>query len=533
LKFSFPLFLIFMAALSGLTACSSGGGSASCSLGTGASISVTGQITFDRVPLDSASGALDFANTSTEPAQGVTVQAVCNSAISSATTDANGHYSLSVPAGTNGVLVRAKAEMLKTGTPAWDVTVLDETQTGDVVFVMDGSPFNVVNSPLVRNLHAASGFDGLNYTTSRVAGPFAMLDTIRKAQNLVLSVNASSIFPPLKVKWSEVSTTGTFYTNNTISVLGSLADTDEYDEHVIAHEWGHYFQDAFSRDDSIGGQHSQGNVLDIRVAFSEGFGNAFSAMVMGDSVYKDSQSVLFRTGFTIDVESNSCPNEGWYNECSVQSVLFDFFDDDSETSDVFNLGFTEIYDVMVNDMPNSPALTSIFNFITPFKAKSSVVGTDVDTLLNAQLIDQITDDFGSGVTSLDADVAGTDVVPAFKTGDLTTGFNVCSTGGNGGYNGLGVNRFITFTSPATDRFTFNAVRTSGITQSDPDIYIYQNGIPLGGGESTVANSETFNVNLVTGVEYVLQVLEFTYSNPDYNPDAVGAINETCFTISRT
>jgi hypothetical protein len=52
-------------------------------------------------------------------------------------------------------------------------------------------------------------------------------------------------------------------------------DTDENDSHVIAHEFGHYLQAAFSRDDSAGGTHEDGDVLDIRVAFSEGWGNGW------------------------------------------------------------------------------------------------------------------------------------------------------------------------------------------------------------------------------------------------------------------
>ena len=54
--------------------------------------------------------------------------------------------------------------------------------------------------------------------------------------------------------------------------------TDEYDDHVVVHEWAHYFEANFSRSDSIGGDHASDNVLDIRLAFGEGFGNAYSAM---------------------------------------------------------------------------------------------------------------------------------------------------------------------------------------------------------------------------------------------------------------
>ncbi len=55
-------------------------------------------------------------------------------------------------------------------------------------------------------------------------------------------------------------------------------DTDEFDDHIIIHEWAHYFEDQFSRADNIGGSHSLGDALDIRVAFGEGWGNAFSGI---------------------------------------------------------------------------------------------------------------------------------------------------------------------------------------------------------------------------------------------------------------
>jgi hypothetical protein len=47
-------------------------------------------------------------------------------------------------------------------------------------------------------------------------------------------------------------------------------DTDEFDTHVVVHEWGHYFESAVSRSDSPGGNHALGDLLDARLAFGEG-----------------------------------------------------------------------------------------------------------------------------------------------------------------------------------------------------------------------------------------------------------------------
>ena len=527
--------------LSSLTACGGGGATdlaETCLLGVNPATTVQGAITFDRIALLN-SGALDFNNISQQPAKNIIVEAVCGSETISALTDDNGQYILSIPSGTKGIFIRAKAQMIKTGIPSWQVTVTDASQAGELVFALDSGRFNVNATAVTKNLHAPSGFDGVGYsvTSVRSAAPFAILDTINKSMQLVLSANTNTVFPALDVKWSPLSTNGTFYVNNQISVLGHTSDTDEFDEHVIAHEWGHYYQDAFSRDDSIGGVHSIGDILDIRVAFSEGFGNAFSAMVTGDPVYKDSQAITSPYGLSFNIESNTCTNKGWYNECSVQSVLYDFFDDINEANDVFSLGFDEIHQVMTSNIPISNSLTSLFSFINSFKKLSAVVSADVDTLLAEQSIDSITDDFGSGVSSGSYVIDTTDILPIYDTRAFPL-TDVCPTADNirfTGVNGLGAFRFIRFTAASSGLFRFEAVRTGGITASDPDMVLYQGGTRVAFGSSIVNNTENFNANLVVGKQYVLEVLEYTYVHPDvpYNPDAVGAVNNTCFTVNRT
>src|SRR5690606_9356664 len=104
-----------------------------------------------------------------------------------------------------------------------------------------------------------------------------------------------------------------------IYLLGAEGkDTDEYDRHVIAHEWGHYFEHNFSRSDSIGGPHTRHDQLDMRVAFGEGFGNALSAMITGSSVYRDVVGPNQAHSFQFDVEGplpfDGNDNPGWYSE---------------------------------------------------------------------------------------------------------------------------------------------------------------------------------------------------------------------------
>ena len=497
--------------------------STGCTLGTGANVIVSGLVTFDRVPLKTF-GGLDFNDVSQQPVRGAVVEAICNGIMATSQTDANGNYSLSLPGGTTGAFIRVKAQLSKTGTPSWSVSVSDEASALKLIFTMDGNPFDSGSTNSTRNLNAGSGWDGQDYATTRVASPFAILDTIYQAMQFVLSVNPNIQFPPLDVKWSATSTNGTHYVNNTIFVLGRSNDSDEFDQHVIAHEWGHYFQDVFSRDDSIGGGHGSGDILDIRVAFSEGFGNAFSAMVTGDTLYRDSQGPV--NGFSFDIESNNCgSNRGWFSECSIQSALYDLYD--GVNDDVIDLGFSSIYTVMTENIPQTTAVTSLFSFINPYKTLNPNDVSNIDSLLqNSHSISPITDDVGSGRT---LNPGLTDQLPIFQTSFPAS---ICVTGENGGYNGLGVNRFMQFTVPATANYTFTAVKVTGLASSDPDIIIWSKGELIGAGESFADNTETFSIRLVAGTVYVLEIAEFkSYSEEDYNPN--GELpNETCFAITR-
>ena len=82
-------------------------------------------------------------------------------------------------------------------------------------------------------------------------------------------------------------------------------DTDEYDQHVVAHEFQHFLEDQVSRSDTPGGPHSLDERLDMRVAFSEGFANAFSAMVLNDPVYRDSFGASQGQVYRFDVEQRA------------------------------------------------------------------------------------------------------------------------------------------------------------------------------------------------------------------------------------
>lgn len=537
----------------------------------GVNVTLSGIVTFDFVPAVAGIG-LDYANTRASPARGVTVELVQGaSVLASTTTDAAGAYSFSVAQNTN-VAVRVRAQMIRTGSPSWDFRVADNTN-GDAQYVLDGTAASTGTANSTRNLHAASGWGGSGYTAARSAAPFAILDTVYDAAQFVLTANAATVFPPLVLHWSpnnnpNLSANGepnpatgeigtSFFAEGLgIFLLGAEnADTEEYDRHVIVHEWGHYFESVFSRSDSIGGPHTRGDQLDFRVAFGEGWGNALSAMVTGQSVYRDVSGPQQSQGFAFDVEGPFRPGSinqrpGWYSEESVQEILFDLFD--NSTIDVMPdgvaLGFAPLYSVLVNQQRSSVPLTSIFPFITALKSDRPAEVPLIDALINTQGIDTIADPYGTTETHYGKPESA-DLQSVYSV--LTVGggaVNVCSIDDfssdlTDSTNKLGSRRFLRFNVGVAGTHTITARTTfmpSG-ESSDPDMVLHRGAAPkaeLDGAPAAECTplgpalcTETGTVPLTQG-DYVLEVYEWTNTN-SHDDATYPPIGRTCFDVEVT
>ncbi len=550
-----------------LAACGGGGDDNGTPTGN---VTISGAITFDRVPFKTTLGqGLDFANVIEAPARHVVVEALdaSNSSIlASTTTDTSGLYSLQVPAG-RSVIVRAKAQMLKTGTaPTWNFRVLNNTN-GDALYTLDGTAFTT-NGNVTRNLRATSGWGGTSYTDTRAAAPFAILDTIYQVKSLILTAKGDAAFPALNLFWSTQNRpsatlcpdTGdvisslyiSFGTNETddcstptpgvsgIYVLGNfqIGDTDEFDQHVIAHEAGHYFEDKFSRSDSIGGSHSFGNRLDLRVAFGEGWGNAFGAMALNDPVYRDS-SGGGASDFSINLESGAVQNPGWYSELAISHLLWDFFDpaNANEAADTVALGFTPIYNAMTAQQPSTTALTSIFSFSRALKAANPANQAGINALLTEQLIVGAgIDDFGSTETNA---AGSANVLPVYAPITLNgPAVQVCGITTFGTLNKLSNRRLLKLdlAQQALVNVTVSIVPDAETRTADPDIEIWRAGEVVGSGLST-SPTESVNQSLTAGT-YVIAVYECSHAFDNaYCLNSASSIpaprGTTCMTVTAT
>ncbi|HUL83349.1 MAG TPA: hypothetical protein VL131_14460, partial [Gammaproteobacteria bacterium] len=542
----------------------------------GPDVTLSGTVTFDLVPTANIGGVwqLDYANTQSAPARAVTVEVVNGSnVVATTTTDDTGAYSFTVASNEN-VFVRARAEMTRSGAPGWNVVVTDNTR-GDGLYVLDSDTFLLGADGATRDLHAASGWAGSSYTSTRSAAPFAILDTVYAAMQFVLANEPGLVFPTLQIHWSpnnvpaesasgpDVSTGqigSSFYASGgDIFLLGAQnQDTDEYDRSVISQLWGQYLADSFGRDDSVTGPHAPGDQLDLRIAFSEGWADALAAMVTGDPIYRDTQGPAQAQGFSFNVEgepaSNPNSHPGWFSERSIAELIYNLYDSDanfvpdgSTTQDNVALGFVPIFSALAGPIRNTPAQTSIFPFINALQqSQPEDVALNIDALVRAEGMDSIVDDFGSTETHF-----GTPPSPLLaSTYDRVTvngaASTVCSlndfrSDASGAIDKLGSRRYVRFSAPTSGTYTFRATAVNPPAAADPDLVLYQAGqIAISEGPPSAACTqswqttpgvctESFSASLSAG-DYTLEVYEWTNitDDPRYPP-----IGDTCFDVTVT
>lgn len=474
--------------------------------------------TYDFVPANSLK--LDYANKTQNPLRNVYVEMKKRSdgsVLQTLTTDELG---------------KVKAYLYSNDTVYFDISaeiknpsvVIQDNVNGKVKYVTASNDY-VINGDTNITINLPCGWTGTNaggsYTGTRYAAPYAILDSIYSAIKKFKVVRPNVNFPSLKVNWSTeniavdgdttIGQIGTSYYDpslNELFILGKADnDTDEFDNHVIVHEWGHYFEAKLSRSDSAGGSHSTGDKKDISLAFGEGWGNALSAIVFDpDFLYADTYGSRQQSGFSLNMKASTDPNPGWFSEASIQMLLYGFYDSVSTANDTVALGLGPIYDVMVGAQKTTSAQTSLFSFVSALKASNPTSASKIDTFVTSKGITAIADAFGTGETH---DGGFTYNLPLYNS--LTIGGGAVSTRLKGYTDGNAV---------SIDNFASNikyykfraSSSTTRITVSSTDtfyIYVYSQGNYLGGDYNNRTSSASFgpfiyNLPTTAGKDYVLK-----------------------------
>lgn len=502
----------------------------------GEGVKITGVVTYDRVPVEAdsmGSARLNYDKTYSATGKYLLVKAIDanGQVVSKTTTDQNGQYNLNVPENTP-VKIRVYARMFKD--KVWNVSVVDNTNQKSN-YVLEGALHNSGTKTTQRDLHASSGWGGQGYTQPRDAAPFAILDSVNTIMQKIVQASPDIKFPNLLINWSinNVSVGGdtslghigtSSYTahDGNMWVLGDAnADTDEYDEHIIIHEWAHFFEDKFSRSDSIGGAHSSGDALDIRVAFGEGFGNAMSAIATDNPLYFDTSGYNQSSGWYMNIETAQPENPGWFSEASIQRILYDLYDDNSHDhadGDHAHLGLKPIFNVMVDKERNAKAFTSIFTFINALKEENPDSKEIIDQIVAQEQINTIHDIYGNYRSNT---ANGVSTKPLYRTLEAGKWITQCNKNAYGVYNKLGNRTYIKVNIPETAIYTFGA-KPYGSSYGDPDIVLYKTQYPYdvkGMSPLEGQSSDELTMNLTPG-DYMLEVYDNSFQN-------------SCFVISLT
>ncbi|MBZ4420597.1 hypothetical protein [Myxococcus sp. RHSTA-1-4] len=488
---------------------------------TGGPLTLTGKVTYDFVPATysatTRSGTLAFSQTQVKPVRSAVIQVrQGTNVLSTGTTDEQGNYQITYTPNTNASVTLVA--LAKTTNPA--IQVEDNTD-GNAVWAAGAS---LPLTTTTRDLHAGHGWNGSSYTASqRLAAPFAILDSMYTAARSFMAVRTVS-FPELKVNWSPKNapergnkSTGQIETShyspqdNEIYILGQAGgDADEFDTHVIVHEWGHYFEANLSRSDSPGGPHTAGDVLDPRLSFGEGYGNALAAIILPESMYADTfwnGGSLMAFGFDAETEpaapNSDDPEPGAFSESSVMRILYDLYDSGSNESayDNVSFGLGTFYDVLVGPQKSTDALTTIGSFITGLKAQPGVNAAAVDTLLARYQVGAVTSAFGDGDSRLRAMYTPVTSYPYSTSVTLQGGVEA---------NKRQQNQYFVFTG--TGR-TMNISATQASV--DVDIEVYRRGTVVASAYTSRPGTESISFSTQADTQYVLVLTGYQEQKADY------------------
>lgn len=366
------------------------GGSADPDGGTAVALTVSGQVTFDRLPV--TAGGLGSTPIS-GPAVNVLIEAVRHDdmfdVVGTTSTDASGNYTLNLLLA-HDFYVRARTT---TGTGV-DIDRVYHNQTSTpILHAAVGPILNRAAGSQTANLHADTTL------AMNRGGAFSILDSVRRLR--AATAGSYPSLGPLDVLWSVggnlVTDTDPDGPNSrpTIRLAGGSSadpantDHDEFDETVIAHEWASFLQLTQSRDNNFGGPHA-GEELIFSAAYSEGVVTAIGCALLGIQTYRDTTGYPGGTTsvqFEFDCESGLLPGTGigYGGEFRVTRVVWDLIDG--------GLGGPADFDT-------DPVAIDLGDFFSSFDALA-VRGAPYEVAWLAGLLQQLIDD--TFLTQLDAD----------------------------------------------------------------------------------------------------------------------------------
>ena len=277
--------------------------------------------------------------------------------------------------------------------------------------------------------------------------------------------------------------------------------------------------------------HSLDDRLDARLAFSEGWSNALSAIITGDPVYKDSSGFGQSAGFTYDLENHDVVNPGWFNEASVAAIIYDIVDEAPDGVDSLSAGLEPLYNVMTSaSYIETPVFMTIFALTDGLRQDGAIDNEALEALLESQFIS------GNGPDGEGEQNSGAiqSALPIYKEVRLNgPAAQLCSVDDAGVFNKLGNREFIFLNLERADDVTLTLTKTSGDEGRDPDFNIWQgNTLRHEVSSSSFVSADTggqevFQGRLEAG-QYIIEAFDFLNIN-----GASSRRGDSCYNFSVT
>jgi hypothetical protein len=142
---------------------------------------------------------------------------------------------------------------------------------------------------------------------------------------------------------------------NEIFISDDPSNPSQWDESVIAHEWGHSVDDYDSCDNSPGGHHDMGANLDVELAWGEGYPDYYQSVVRQTYGFPDAEWYLDidgsgTNGVVVNIESWWQGAPSIQNELAIAGALWDLYDGGTEYHDRVEYGHSPIQALYTADV---------------------------------------------------------------------------------------------------------------------------------------------------------------------------------------
>ena len=245
---------------------------------------------------------------------------------------------------------------------------------------------NVRNDALQLNFSAAEQNDAGGFS-----GALHILDTLLRGGRAVRRWTGVSL-PPFFAYWGRGATKAWSYYRGevptgsnrySVEVLSgdpsrpNVSDTDEHDEAIILHEFGHFVMDVLSTDSSGGGHHPSGHLIEPGLAWEEGRASWFAVSVLGSPNYQDTIGIEPHGSLRVNenCERRGAGPRGAGSEQGVCEVLWDL-SDGGELPDTDGDGLALGPDVVMKGMIALRKVEGAYPTIETF-LKFLIASTDV------------------------------------------------------------------------------------------------------------------------------------------------------------